>query len=477
MTMDCRQIEELMMEYLYQELDAAEMGQYKAHLGGCADCAGKLAGYERTRQAMRLLPELEPPQAVSARLLQEASARRAAVPALAAAGGGGEGFFGWLNAMVRPLMANPMLSTAAALVLVVGLAGLLYTKGVKEGGSYRAPSAAAELAKAEAENSKGMLDNAPTLAAAPEGTVAAPPATVPPADPQRGYYDDGQPERKGRLAAPDTNLMDPAAVGRGQQDRYDDGLGVDQGGGRRAGSGGGGATLGGATTITPEAEADGEEQNFESLDGKKTDMRTRDAEPRARPPAEEKAPSDKTLSKNEEGDAAKESPRAGAKSPPAKQPAPPPAGPARQEAKPQKPNDVTVDEDRDGADDSGAMAGGEAAPAQDAPAPTTASGGKDAESKQKKAAPAKTEADKQKEAKKLHGQARAKANSGDCAGALRIREKIYKVDPTYYDKRVRGDADLTRCDGSNKSRKKGGKQSADEMQQPSEPAQAPADSK
>jgi anti-sigma factor RsiW len=50
MKMDCRQIEELMMEYLYQELDAAQTTAYRAHLGSCPQCAAQLSGYERTRR-------------------------------------------------------------------------------------------------------------------------------------------------------------------------------------------------------------------------------------------------------------------------------------------------------------------------------------------------------------------------------------------------------------------------------------------
>ena len=49
------------------------------------------------------------------------------------------------------------------------------------------------------------------------------------------------------------------------------------------------------------------------------------------------------------------------------------------------------------------------------------------------------------ESKKLHGQARSKANTGDCAEALRLRDRIYRVDPAYFERSVKNDADLGKC--------------------------------
>ena len=50
------------------------------------------------------------------------------------------------------------------------------------------------------------------------------------------------------------------------------------------------------------------------------------------------------------------------------------------------------------------------------------------------------------EAKKLHGQARKAASTNDCKQARALKGRIYKVDPTYYGKRVAHDPVLSRCE-------------------------------
>ena len=41
--MQCRDIDELMVDYLYQELDAARMTELEAHMHGCARCEAEIA--------------------------------------------------------------------------------------------------------------------------------------------------------------------------------------------------------------------------------------------------------------------------------------------------------------------------------------------------------------------------------------------------------------------------------------------------
>src|SRR5687767_6585154 len=104
MKMDCRQIEELMMDYLYQELDADKMAAYRAHLGGCAGCEALLGGYQRTREALRQLPALEPSAGITAKLLAEAAKRPvAAVEAKES----DKGLWAWLTSWLQPLFLHP----------------------------------------------------------------------------------------------------------------------------------------------------------------------------------------------------------------------------------------------------------------------------------------------------------------------------------------------------------------------------------
>ena len=62
--LQCRDIDELMVDFLYRELDASRGDAFRTHVATCPRCGAELASLERTRQAMRALPEAEPPQAV-----------------------------------------------------------------------------------------------------------------------------------------------------------------------------------------------------------------------------------------------------------------------------------------------------------------------------------------------------------------------------------------------------------------------------
>jgi anti-sigma factor RsiW len=78
--MQCRDIDELMVEFLYQELEGERLADFQKHVEGCAHCGAEMKSLMRTRQALRALPEAEPSPAVSARLLHEAAKRTAPAP-------------------------------------------------------------------------------------------------------------------------------------------------------------------------------------------------------------------------------------------------------------------------------------------------------------------------------------------------------------------------------------------------------------
>lgn len=159
MTFTCQQIDDLMMEYLYRELDDAQMKAYRAHLPGCPACAALLAGYERTRAVMQSVPAEEPPVAVSAKLLRAAAERP-------------RGLWSRFAAWLSPLTAHPGVAAVATFVVVAGVAGFLVARhGIPE----RATSAnLAEDRVAIAPTSQGARDDVP--AAAPAAPMAAAPA-------------------------------------------------------------------------------------------------------------------------------------------------------------------------------------------------------------------------------------------------------------------------------------------------------------
>ena len=162
------------MEYLYHELDADSAAEFRSHVGGCTRCSAELAGLERTRKALRSLPDIDPPPSVTALLLHEA-ARRAP-----AQDGEKQGFWAWITGFLQPIVAHPALAAAASLVLVAGVAGYLSMRGLVSHHPTTEklePKTSIELVP-EAQAPTGS----PAQPQAEEPAVAEPPAAaVPPA--------------------------------------------------------------------------------------------------------------------------------------------------------------------------------------------------------------------------------------------------------------------------------------------------------
>jgi hypothetical protein len=117
--MDCKRANELLMEYLYQELEPTQMDQFESHLKGCSACTGELAGYESTRQVMRQLPEVEPSPQLNERLMQQAAAAiRPQRPS----------FFDRLREGMRVMVLHPAMTAAVMLVVVVGISFFAYQR-------------------------------------------------------------------------------------------------------------------------------------------------------------------------------------------------------------------------------------------------------------------------------------------------------------------------------------------------------------
>lgn len=128
--LDCSKIDELMMDWLYQELDESSSARIAEHVQGCARCAAEATALQRTRAAFRDLSPVEPPTAVSAILMHEA-ARRAPAVAVAAAPRTADaegGFWARVRSWFRPIMLHPAAAAVATLVLIAGVAGTLYVR-------------------------------------------------------------------------------------------------------------------------------------------------------------------------------------------------------------------------------------------------------------------------------------------------------------------------------------------------------------
>ena len=76
MTPECRRADERLLDFVYEELPAEERAEVAAHVEACGRCAAELRSIGGTRAMLRALPDEEPSQAVTARLLHEAAAPR-----------------------------------------------------------------------------------------------------------------------------------------------------------------------------------------------------------------------------------------------------------------------------------------------------------------------------------------------------------------------------------------------------------------
>ena len=115
--MDCRRVNELMVDYLYQELDPREADGFETHLQGCARCTQELASFEATRSVARDLPELDPPAHIGERLVKQAlAALHPAKPSL------------WerLRDSFRIVVMHPAMTAAVTLVVVLGISFYAY---------------------------------------------------------------------------------------------------------------------------------------------------------------------------------------------------------------------------------------------------------------------------------------------------------------------------------------------------------------
>lgn len=104
---DCTRVDELLMDFLYQELGREDEDAVRAHLDGCVRCAHTVRELSGVREAARELPRLEPSPALSARLMHQAALARQ--PSL------------WTRALewLAPRRTYSLVAAAASLVVVL----------------------------------------------------------------------------------------------------------------------------------------------------------------------------------------------------------------------------------------------------------------------------------------------------------------------------------------------------------------------
>ncbi len=164
MSIDCEQMDGLMMDFLYQELSADGLTTFQKHMEGCARCTQELARFQGVRSAVRNIGEAEPPAGVSARLIAEAAKQVAPSPARRA--------WVWLAALFGPLRAHPALASVAALALVIGVGGFLARRGF-EGKKPEGTQAAIDDRMAESASAGAGAPSASPAPAMPMEAASA----------------------------------------------------------------------------------------------------------------------------------------------------------------------------------------------------------------------------------------------------------------------------------------------------------------
>jgi hypothetical protein len=127
--MDCKQINELLIDYLYQELDPGQAERFEAHLQSCARCAKEVSSYESTRAMMQDLPQVEPPLRLSEFLLSEA--KRSVRPT-------SPDLWARVREAFRFVILHPAMTAAVTLVLVLGVSFYVYQRSSPQSDRVRA---------------------------------------------------------------------------------------------------------------------------------------------------------------------------------------------------------------------------------------------------------------------------------------------------------------------------------------------------
>ena len=198
--LDCSKIDELMMDWLYQELDESSSARVAEHVQGCARCTAEASALQRTRAAFQELSPVDPPVALSAILLHEAARRAPAVAATAGPRLGDEGgFWARVRAFFRPIALHPAAAAVAMLVLVAGVAGTLYVRHGDEMTDTADLKNASPATASDSTLADGKIEQQPSSVDMPVAPEAQP-ATATPAPPADEADGDVRSNRDGYTA-------------------------------------------------------------------------------------------------------------------------------------------------------------------------------------------------------------------------------------------------------------------------------------
>jgi anti-sigma factor RsiW len=170
---------ELLLDYVYGELDEARKRTFEEHLPGCARCQQEVASFGRVRTAAKLMmPSVEPSAqlggALHAQLMHAAAQRKPRR--------------GVLLAFPRKMMQHPALSAAAMFALVGGAIAINWSRG-------KMAMPAAEQSPA-AERSIDTPKSTEVATATPKAPAGEPMVPEPKAKEQAGEQAEAKPDVK-----------------------------------------------------------------------------------------------------------------------------------------------------------------------------------------------------------------------------------------------------------------------------------------
>jgi hypothetical protein len=162
--LDRQDIDALLVGALYGELSSTDQERLTSHLEAHPADRNALDNLKSAQQVIRTKLassrifelQLDPPQAISAQLLQEAARRAPRMKHVDPVANGG-----WFARFFHVFVAHPAMAAAATLVLVVGVAGSIYLhtgdKGMVEPtvGQLAAPAAASKEEAADPTSPRG----------------------------------------------------------------------------------------------------------------------------------------------------------------------------------------------------------------------------------------------------------------------------------------------------------------------------------
>lgn len=229
---DRQDIDALLIGSLYGELSSTEEARLSAHLESHPADRSALANLSRARDVVResriLQVQFDPPQSISALLMQEA-ARRAPKA---------RDELGWFQRFMRSFIAHPAMAAAAMLVLIIGVAGTVYVRQ----GDHFANQTKDDSALTEADRAGSMPTGSSSTAQqqAEQSKLQAPGDVV-----ATGSSDDFQVQLEDQAKQPADGPADKAAspsgadrgkaeaFGAAKKNKADEGLALEMNEGRR----------------------------------------------------------------------------------------------------------------------------------------------------------------------------------------------------------------------------------------------------